>query len=229
MARDDRAPRAFAALIALLACAGLILQFDATLTQSVSVPRALWSMLGFFTTITNVIAAIFFTHVATHGSCCAHPRKLTGLTLSTLLVGIVYRFVLQGSDVLVGPEVQANILLHQTVPIMTALYWLGCVRKGYVGRHDPLLWAIYPAAYLVFALMRATAGDAYAYPFIDPAGQGWSGVAINVITIAAGFLAAGYGMLWLDRKLADRTIAPSTSRPLNASSMSQHRRFTQHV
>lgn len=202
MVRDERLPRTFAALIALTAWTGLILQFEASVTQHPSIVAAFWDMARFFTMITNAALAVTFTGIASGTPCCTHPRALTGLTLSILLVGIVYNLLLQGTDTLVGHEVQANILLHRAAPTLALIYWFACVRKGHLGHRDPLLWSIYPIAYLAYALARAAAGDGYAYPFIDPAGQGWSGVAVTVTGIALGFMGAGYALFWIDRKLA---------------------------
>jgi hypothetical protein len=42
----------------------------------------------------------------------------------------------------------------------------------------------------------------YAYPFLNVARIGWGSVLLNAVVIAAVFVAAGYGMLALDRRLA---------------------------
>jgi hypothetical protein len=214
MVRDDKTPRIFAALIALVAWTGLALQFDASWNQASSVVEAFWTLFGFFTVLTNLMVAAIFTSIAIGRPYCAHPRMLTGLTLSILFVGIVYWLLLEDGDTLVGHEVQATFLLHKAAPAIVTLYWLGCVRKGKVGHRDPLLWAIYPIAYLIYAMARAAAGDSYAYPFIDPTQQGWSGVTLNILAIAIGFLCAGYGLFWLDRRLAVRRSSLITVLPL---------------
>jgi hypothetical protein len=44
----------------------------------------------------------------------------------------------------------------------------------------------------------------YAYPFLNLTELGWVGVAINAALIALGFLVAGYGLVWVDRRLGRR-------------------------
>lgn len=202
MAGNDKAACACALPIAFVAWTGLILEYAATLGQQASVLGTLWSLCGFFTIITNAAVAIAFTAIALARRCLAAARTMTGLTLSILLVGIVYRLMLQDQDRVTGDEILANMLLHKATPILVALYWLIAVHKGEIARHDPLIWSIYPLAYLGYALARAAAGNGYPYPFLDPTGQGWTGVGINVLAIAIGFLSAGYAILWADRRLA---------------------------
>jgi len=202
MTPESTAPRVFAGLIALTSAVGIILQLNAELMRDPSIFDALWTSFRFFTVITNLAVAIIFASLAANRPCCAGPRTLTGLTLSILLVGIVYQLLLADGDTLIGTEVQATVLLHKAAPLLVLLYWLGLVRKGHVGHHDPLLWSIYPIAYLLYALARGGTDGDYAYPFIDPTSEGWSGVGMNVAGIAAGFLVAGYLLVWMDRKLA---------------------------
>lgn len=192
-----------AALIALTAGAGLLLQFIALLTSH-SVPGTLWVMSRFFTITTNLAIVLIFTGIALGRPRFSQPRLLAGLTLSILLVGVVYGLLLQGVMIPKGLGIPANFLMHKVTPVLVPLYWLGFVSKGAVRRIDPLLWAGYPFAYLFYALARGLGGDRYAYPFIDPAQHGWHSVAITVTVIAAGFLVAGYGLFWLDRRLAAR-------------------------
>ena len=56
--------RLVAALIALAAWAGLIVQCAATFGQTGSVPETLWIVLRFFTVITNLLVAIIMAPIA---------------------------------------------------------------------------------------------------------------------------------------------------------------------
>jgi hypothetical protein len=203
MITTRKAAGTFAALIALTALTGLVLQFIALLTAH-SPLGVLLVMSRFFTITTNLAIALIFSGIAIGGPRFTHPRLLAGLTLSILLVGVVYALLLQGVMISKGLGIPANVLMHKVTPLLVPLYWLGFVRKGDVRRDDPVWWATYPFAYLLYALARGLGGDKYAYPFIDPTQHGWYSVALYVMVIAAGFLVAGYGLFWLDGRLAAR-------------------------
>jgi len=201
MIQNSPQARICAALIAITATTGLILQFTALLSTH-SVLGTLWTMSRFFTITTNLAIAIIYIGIALGQSAWASPRRLAGLTLAIMLVGIVYGLLLRGVMIPTGLGIPANVLMHQVTPIAVPIYWVGFARKGDVRAADPLWWALYPFAYLLYALARGICGDRYAYPFVDPAQHGWHSVAINVAAIAAGFLGAGYALYWLDGKLA---------------------------
>jgi hypothetical protein len=99
-------------------------------------------------------------------------------------------------------------VLHKVTPILAALWWLLFMPKGKLGWRDPWLWAIYPAAYLPYALARGLSGDIYAYPFINVDRLGWGQVLVNAFAIALGFVAAGFGLVALDRWLGVRRASP---------------------
>ena len=65
---------------------------------------------------------------------------------------------------------------------------------------QPLVWLIYPSAYLALALLVLnTAGRRAPYFFLDPATVGAAAVAVNVGTLAACVLALGYALLAVHR------------------------------
>lgn len=202
--RRDAMARGLAAIVAVIAAIGLVLQFDSILAAHDTVSEALWIYLRFFTNITNMLVMLAFAAIAVRGADAVPPRPIAGLTLAILLVGVVYGLLLQGLHHFTGGGLVADILLHKVVPVLVPLYWLAQVRKGRVQPADPLRWAIYPFLYLFYALAHGLAGDKYAYPFIDPTKHGWPAVWINVAAIAIGFMIAGYGLYRLDRHLAAR-------------------------
>lgn len=197
-------PRLAAAGVAAIAWVGLCVQFAATFGQYDSVAQTLWILLRFFTVTTNLLVAILFTALAFGRT--VSPRAVTGVTLAIMLVGIVYMLLLRGLLELSGGALLADALLHKVTPVLVPLWWLAFTTKGTSRRTDPLLWAIYPALYLPYALVRGLSGDIYAYPFINVARLGWAQVAINCTVIAACFIAAGYIVLWIDQAMA-RTSA----------------------
>jgi hypothetical protein len=209
---DERfsiAGRAFAGLIAIVAWIGLGVQFGSSTMAQGSVGAAAWHLLLFFTILTNLGLAVTFTGVALGRPSFGAPTLLGGVTLSILLVGVVYSLLLAGTAVLTGGDRFANVIMHYAMPILTPLFWLIHAPKGGLRRRDPLIWATYPLIYLAYALVRGGIEGQYPYPFLYVGKFGWAATASNAAGIAAGFLIGGYLMVWLDRRLA-RLAAFST-------------------
>ncbi|WP_088185237.1 Pr6Pr family membrane protein [Sphingobium sp. Z007] len=198
MTRD----RFCAAVVALVAMAGLAIQFEATFAQNGSVAETLWILLRFFTVLTNMAVTLTFAAIAMGRPVT--PRWLGGVLLAILLVGIIYGLLLRGLLSLSGGALLADMLLHKVTPLLTPLWWIAFAPKGRLGWRDPWIWALFPALYLPYALLRGTMEGIYAYPFINVAKLGIGQVALNAVLIAAGFVAAGYALVWMDRRFSAR-------------------------
>ncbi|MDI1294690.1 MAG: Pr6Pr family membrane protein, partial [bacterium] len=186
--------RMTAALIALIATMGLVIQFDTSLAQTGSIGGTIWVLLRFFTIWTNVAVALLFTAIALG----ARPAAwlIGGVTLAILLVGIVYGLLLRGLLNLSGGALLADTLLHKVTPLLVPLWWIICVPKGRLDWICPWIWALFPAIYLPYALVRGAIEGKYAYPFIDVATLGMAAVLVNAALIALAFLAAGHALVW---------------------------------
>lgn len=192
--------RIAAAIVALVALAGLVVQFAATLDQTGSVAGTLWTLLRYFTVLTNLLVALAFGWVAIGGR--PHPRRLAGVMLAILLVGIIYGLLLRGLLTLSGGALLADTLLHKVTPVLVPLWWIAFAVRGQLRWRDPWGWALFPALYLPYALLRGMAEGRYAYPFIDVAKIGIGTVLVNAVLIAMGFVAAGHALVWIDRRMA---------------------------
>ena len=193
-------------MIAITAWIGLIVQFTTTALDMGSVPAAIWHLLLFFTIITNLGVAATFTGIALGKPRFGGPMLLGGVTLSIVMVGVIYSLLLAGTTVLTGGDKFANVFMHYAVPILTPLFWLIHAPKGGLRARSPLIWAAYPLAYLAYALLRGGIEGQYPYGFLDVGKIGWVATASNATGISAGFLIAGYLMVWLDRRLARQAI-----------------------
>ena len=192
--------RFFAALIALIAWAGLGVQLQASIGLTGSAGEALWAMARYFTVITNLLVALLFTAAAVRGR--APPFALGVATLAILLVGIVFGLLLDGRVELSGGALLADVLLHRVTPLLVPVWWLAFAMKGGLRPRDPWLWTLYPLLYFGYALVRAGRDGRYAYPFMDVGRIGWLQTGLNGLEVAAGFLLAGLALVWLDRRLA---------------------------
>lgn len=202
MAPASRAARGLAGAIALLAWIGLSVQFAASFGRVGSPVGAAWVMLRYFTVITNLLLALVLTGVALGRPGAGAPRVVGGVTLAILLVGVVYNLLLRDLLDLSGGAKVADILLHQVTPVLGVLFWLAYAPKGALRLADPVIWAAFPLVYFAYALARGATEGVYAYPFMDVSRIGWAATGVNAFAIAAGFLVAGYVVVWLDGRLA---------------------------
>jgi hypothetical protein len=198
--------RRFAGLIAIVTWTGMIVQFGTSTANMGSLAAATWHLLLFFTITTNLGVAATFTGVALGKRGFGSPSLLGGVTLSIVLVGVIYSLLLAGTVVLTGGDKVANVIMHYAVPILTPLFWLTHAPKGGLATRDPLIWAVYPLTYLAYALVRGGVEGKYPYGFLDVGKIGWMATASNATAIAAGFLIAGYLIVWLDRRLARQAV-----------------------
>jgi hypothetical protein len=201
--------RTAAALLAVITWAGLAVQFHATFALQGSVGSTLTALLWYFTITTNLLVAAVFTGIAMGRGRFAHPSLLGATTLYILLVGVIYGLLLHGIQELSGGSALANVLLHMVTPILVPLFWLIFIPKGKLSRRDPLLWAIYPLAYLFYALLRGEFTGRYPYPFLNVNELGWSRAILHAFLIAAAFLAASWLFVWLDSLFARRAPRPA--------------------
>jgi hypothetical protein len=205
--------RIAAALLALIAWIGLAVQFSASFGLEGSLVATLWALFWYFTITTNLLVAIVFTGIAVGGKAFFGASLIGGVTLSILLVGVTYGLLLHGLVELSGGSAVANVLLHMVTPVLVPLFWLVFVAKGRLTQRDPLRWAIYPLAYLCYALVRGEFTGCYPYPFLNVNQLGWGRSLVNAVLIAIGFFAVSWLFVWLDSWLAGRSGKVEVSLP----------------
>jgi hypothetical protein len=197
-------PRLTSILIAAAAWTGLAIQF-ALLHAHNSALLSLWIMAAYFTILTNVVVAIVFTGIALNLGTFRAEWLIAGVMLSILLVGVVNALLLWGALENSGGSAVVDKLLHVITPTLVTLYWIFFVRKGTLTARHPVLWSIFPLAYLAYALLRGSLTGQYAYPFLNAASLGWPRVTINAAAITLGYLAAAYFVVWLDHRFTRST------------------------
>lgn len=202
MSTLTRSARVMAGLIVLVIIVGMAAQFRASAALAGSAGAAVVAMLLYFTILANLLLAIVCGGAALGVKAISTPSRLAGVTLAILLVGVIYALLLRGLLVLSGGAKLADLLLHHVTPILAPIFWLVFAPKGGLTRRDPLIWAVFPLAYFVYALARGGLEGVYAYPFMNVVKIGWAQTGVNAVAIAIGFVACGYGMVWLDGRLA---------------------------
>jgi hypothetical protein len=191
-----------AALIAMIALVGLAVQFSAVMGRQGSVAITLWSLLRYFTIVANVLVIAVFASIAVGWKPASQPSVLGGVTLAIILVGVVYGLLLNGLLELSGGDEFADLILHKVVPVLVPIWWLTFAGKGGLNWRDPWLWALLPLIYFGYGLARGAMDGVYPYPFMDLAKLSWTRTLIHALAMAAGFLAAGFALVWLDGRIA---------------------------
>ncbi|MBC7866034.1 MAG: Pr6Pr family membrane protein [Gloeobacteraceae cyanobacterium ES-bin-316] len=187
----------------LLLLAGALLGWIAILVQLVliiqnrvaSIPETIVRFFSFFTILTNIIVAVFFTVLYAKRNEKKLPSFLsannqTAVAVYILVVGIVYNVVLRFLWAPVGYQRIVDELLHLVIPLLYFFYWLRFVPKNNLQWKYLLRWLVYPITYLVFILIRgAMANPAfYPYPFVDVYKLGYPKVMTNCVFVMLLFL-----------------------------------------
>ncbi|AEU34399.1 hypothetical protein AciX8_0039 [Granulicella mallensis MP5ACTX8] len=198
--------RSAAGCIATIASLGLAFQFVSTFQINHSFSLTLWIVFAYFTILTNLLVAVVFAGLASRTQMRA-SWIVAGTMLSILLVGIIYALLLHGKTELAGGSAVANVLLHMATPVLVPLFWIVFTPKGQLTWSHPLVWAIYPLAYLAYSLIRGAQTNKYPYPFLDPGLVGWQQTMLSSLAIAVTFLVCSYGLVALDHRLGPRSLS----------------------
>jgi hypothetical protein len=126
---------------------------------------------------------------------------------------VVFHLALSDLQDLRGKAALADFLLHTASPVLCVLGWLLFGPRGHTSWRVVGLSALFPVAWLAFALVRGPlVGGYYAYPFLDVGELGYPRVLLNSVVVAVLFLALAAGAHLLDRQLTPRGRALLTRR-----------------
>jgi hypothetical protein len=190
-----QAARAVAMVGALVGWAALLLQFGLLMAsfraEGGTALGGIWRFFGFFTILSNILAAIVLTHAA------LKPRAATGLTdppvelavtTAMALVGIVYAVVLRALWEPQGWQKLADVALHDAMPIIVVLFFL-LRGHGALRWRDAITALTIPVGYGLYALARGAIDGWYAYPFLDAGKLSAVQMAVNMAGLTLGVLA----------------------------------------
>jgi hypothetical protein len=206
--------RVFMILIAIVAWAGLIIQFYVSFTHpnlaEATPGERVARFFDFFTILTNLLVALsltisLFLPQIWLGKFVSNNNARSAIALYIALVGVTYNLLLRGTHTTEGlAAIAANEITHVIVPAFYLLYWLFFVPKGGLNWKSPLWWLIYPLVYLPYALIRGSFTGFYPYYFIDVGKLGFPGVIVNVAMLLVVFFVIGEIFVLID-KLMNRT------------------------
>ena len=198
-------------LVAVIAWLALSLQLFIVIknaaSNGLSAWMATWNFFSYFTVLTNLLVAVALSFVLLAPS--SFPARFViksstigAIALYILIVGVVYNSILRFIWEPVGLQRWVDEALHVAVPLLFVLFWLLFVPKGRLRRVHPFHW-LFPAVYLMYALLRGAYPGFYAYPFIDSRNLGYGRVFQNIAGLMVVFIATGFLFLFVDRKLAN--------------------------
>lgn len=204
----DRAARMWFGATAAAVAAGLVIQLLVVATAASSrwgsVGARLFNVFCYFTIQSNVLVGIgcllLWLRVGRDSAGFAVLRMigLVGITIT----GIVYHVAIARLVEFDGWALAADQLTHTVVPTMAVAGWLLYGPRGLAGRRTVVLALGFPAAWIVFTLLRGPIVHWYPYHFIDVTSLGYGKVAANCVWIATLYLGASAGYRALDLRLS---------------------------
>ena len=195
IAQPGSALRTYAALAAVLGWAALSTQLWITLGIVVGQGRGFAMGLviytGFFTVLTNILAALVLSACAVGPGFAGYRWLSSALTRTTAagaitIVGLVYFFILRHVWHPEGAQFWADAALHYLMPALTVLFWALAVPARAITWRRSLWLAVYPLVYLVYVFVRGSITSLYPYDFIDVTTLGFGAALVN----SAGLMAA---------------------------------------
>lgn len=206
---SSAAARALTAVAAVTGWFALALQLGITVRLRIAnggtLAGGIWLYLGYFTILTNLLAAAVLTAAlgagrGALGRALRRPGVAAGTAVSILLVGIGYNLLLRHAWHPQGFQFLADELLHDVMPLLFLSWWWLWAPKDGLGAASVIGWALYPVGYFAYALIRGAASGAYPYPFMDAAQLGYGRVLFNGLGLLAGFAIIGLGLVALARR-----------------------------
>ena len=209
--------RRCAAAAAVVVWAALLLQLWLTLGLVIGQGRGfamgLVVYFGFFTVLTNLLAALCLTALATGATgatgsqfavhrSLSHPVTTSTAAVAITMVGLVYFLVLRHTWKPEGAQFVADAALHYVNPALMVLLWWWAVPAGAIKRTEIAGLLAYPLAYLIYVFIRGEIVGLYPYFFIDVGQLGYRTAALNSLGVLVAYAAVAVLFMALKRGLA---------------------------
>lgn len=164
------------------------------------------NFLSYFTIQTNLLIAFCLTFSLLMpnsgvGRFFSKPAVQTAIALYIFIVALVYNTVLRGILSLSGWAALVDNTLHVIVPVLYLLFWIFFAPKVKLSWSDGITWMAFPAAYLIYSMVRGPIAKWYAYPFLNAFELGYEKVLVNIGIMMATFLLAALIFIALNNRL----------------------------
>ena len=157
------------------------------------------NFFSYFTVLSNIGAAFVFVALGVRPSLLANDRfQLVrgAVTLYMAITGIVYNVLLAPNSADVSTNLEwVNVVVHMIGPLVAVVdFALDPPRQPSVAGAGS--WLIFPAAWLVYTMVRGPQADWYPYPFLDPDLESVGSIVITCVAILAAFVAISALLRW---------------------------------
>ena len=194
---------------------GLCLGWFAIVTQfllmfqhrQTDIPEMVIRFFSFFTILTNILVALYFTASAFRLKTILFKwllskGALTAITAFIFIVGLVYQIVLRSVWQPTGLQRIVDELLHTLIPIYVIIYWCFNINKNDLQLKPILLWLLYPLIYIIFILIRGHFSGYYPYPFLNVVEIGYEKTLVNIGIVLGTTLAMLTILLLIGKKIS---------------------------
>jgi hypothetical protein len=176
--------KVIAFLIALATWYAVVAQYFLMLdARVVDILETTIRFFSYFTILTNILVAIYFTAVVIQGNSrnrlLSAPGALTAITGYITIVGLIYQIALRHLWQPEGQQWVVDELLHTVIPIVVIFFWYFNESSFPIRFQQIGVWLIYPLVYFIFILIRGGFSNFYPYPFVDAAELGLTRALIN--------------------------------------------------
>ena len=183
----------------------LRISLRASFADGLTLLEALYAYLRFFTILSNIAVASLMS-----ATCWAWlrgrplpPAALYGAALAYMLVtGVTYELLLRSTWTPHGVQVLTDATMHDIVPSLVLVFWLGFAPRQGTRWRDPLWMVVFPAVYFVVTLVAGAEGAGYPYNFLDAAKLGYGAVGLIALVFLTMFLAIGLATTAASRRMA---------------------------
>ncbi len=198
----QRANKIVSLLFAALGWFAIIAQFVLMLNnRTTSIEETTIRFFSYFTILTNIITALFFTSQA-WGKKRFKPGTATAITVYITVVGLVYQIVLRQLWTPTGLQKIVDELLHSVIPVLTIVYWFRYEDRHNVSYKQIAGWLTYPLVYLAYILIRGSFSGFYPYPFISVPELGMSKVLFNAAFLCIVFVSLSFLYVFAGKKIS---------------------------
>ncbi len=194
--------KVFAIALALITWISVGLQLE-LMTGTVA------NFFSYFTIQCNLLIAISLTFAAlmpqsAPGKFFSQLSVQTAIALYIFIVGFVYNVVLRSLHHWEGLQWWVDNMLHVVIPLLYLVYWFLFRSRGIIARKDSVKWILFPAAYLVYTLIRGSMVEWYPYPFLNALHMGYQRVLLSIAVIMSIFLVAGMILIAFTRSMKSK-------------------------
>lgn len=156
--------------------------------RQADIPETILRFFSFFTILTNILVALFFTvklfNLSKKSFGLFYKSGIfTALTAFILIVGLVYQVVLRSTWEPTGLQLVVDELLHTIIPLCTFLYWFFYAERNDSKIQSVIIWLCYPIIYIIFIFIRGYFSDFYPYPFLNISEIGFGNTLINATLV----------------------------------------------